>query len=142
MSRSGYSEIDGWELIRWRGAVASAIRGKRGQAFLREMLAALDALPNKRLIAEELEAGGEVCALGSVGKMRSMQMSSLHPEDHVGLSDAFGIPPSLIQEIEFINDDDWAYTHITPEERFNTVRKWVVSQLTNSTGREYGQVTP
>ena len=34
MSRSGYTdECDGWELVRWRGAVNSAIRGKRGQAF-------------------------------------------------------------------------------------------------------------
>jgi hypothetical protein len=37
MSRSGYSDdLENWSLIRWRGAVASAIRGRRGQAFLRE----------------------------------------------------------------------------------------------------------
>lgn len=45
-------------MIRWRGAVASAIRGKRGQAFLREMLAALDAMPEKRLIAGSLVFDG------------------------------------------------------------------------------------
>jgi hypothetical protein len=46
MSRSGYSDDHSeWDLIRWRGAVASAIRGKRGQAFLRELLVALDAMP-------------------------------------------------------------------------------------------------
>jgi hypothetical protein len=55
MGRAGYSEdCDGWALIRWRGAVTSAIRGKRGQAFLREMLDALDALPVKRIAS-----GGE-----------------------------------------------------------------------------------
>ena len=55
MSRSGYHDgIDQWDLIRWRGAVASAIRGKRGQAFLREMLDALDALPEPKLIAHDL----------------------------------------------------------------------------------------
>lgn len=44
MSRSGYNDdCDGWALIRWRGAVNSAINGKRGQAFLRELVAALDA---------------------------------------------------------------------------------------------------
>jgi hypothetical protein len=43
-----------WSHIRWRGAVASAIRGGRGQAFLREMLAAMDAMPVKRLVANEL----------------------------------------------------------------------------------------
>lgn len=57
MSRSGYTEdCDGWDLIRWRGAVASAIRGKRGQAFLREALAALDAMPEKQLISHDLVA--------------------------------------------------------------------------------------
>ena len=31
MSRSGYEDgLEMWDLIRWRGAVASAIRGKRG----------------------------------------------------------------------------------------------------------------
>ena len=42
MSRSGYSEDvdDNWDHIRWRGQVASAIKGKRGQRMLREMLGA------------------------------------------------------------------------------------------------------
>ena len=51
MSRSGYTdECDGWEFVRWRGAVNSAIRGKRGQAFLNEMVTALDAMQEKRLL--------------------------------------------------------------------------------------------
>lgn len=60
MSRSGYSEDcdNDWSLIRWRGAVKSAIRGKRGQALLKEMLEALDAMPVKRLIRGELVATG------------------------------------------------------------------------------------
>jgi hypothetical protein len=37
MSRSGYSDDYGddepWQLIMWRGAVASAFRGRRGQPF-------------------------------------------------------------------------------------------------------------
>src|SRR5262245_16738600 len=36
--------------MRWRGAVHAAIFGKRGQAFLTELLAALDALPEKKLL--------------------------------------------------------------------------------------------
>jgi hypothetical protein len=46
MSRSGYDEScdDNWGLICWRGAVASALRGRRGQAFLRELVDALDAV--------------------------------------------------------------------------------------------------
>ena len=61
MSRSGYVDADDcdegeqWRHIRWRGAIKSAIRGKRGQAFLREMLDALDALPQKRLVPNVLQ---------------------------------------------------------------------------------------
>jgi hypothetical protein len=52
MSRSGYSdEGDHWDMIRWRGAVKSAMRGKRGQAFLRELRDTLDAMPEKRLVS-------------------------------------------------------------------------------------------
>jgi len=41
MSRSGYSDdCEGSELAMWRGQVASAKRGKRGQRFFRELVAA------------------------------------------------------------------------------------------------------
>ena len=130
MSRSGYSEnCSNWELIRWRGAVASAIRGRRGQQFLQKMLAALDALPHKRLIAHEIEKDGDVCALGSVARARSLDATSLDPYDHEGLGKAFDISSKLVQEIEFINDEIW----YTPEERFIGVRKWIIQQILQQT---------
>ena len=69
MSRSGYSDDygDEWSRICWRGAVASSLRGKRGQSFLREMLASLDALPAHELISGELVKEGEACAIGECG---------------------------------------------------------------------------
>lgn len=130
MSRSGYSDdCDGWSLICWRGAVASAIGGKRGQAFLREMLAALDALPTKRLIAHELEEDGEVCAIGSVGKARGMQMAEIDPSDNEKIADVFSIAPALVKEIEYENDNDFAFGEETPERRFARVRAWVAEQI-------------
>lgn len=131
MSRSGYSEdCDGWELIMWRGAVDSAIRGKRGQAFLREMLAALDAMPEKRLITDDLEASGEVCALGSVGKARGLDMSELDPEDRYTVANVFGISRAMAAEIVFENDDGAGYwSKETPEVRWHRMRAWVVSNL-------------
>ena len=46
MSRSGYSDdYEPSNIAMWRGQVASAMRGKRGQAFLRELIEALDAFP-------------------------------------------------------------------------------------------------
>ena len=133
MSRSGYTDdtddIDNWALIKWRGAVASAMRGKRGQAFLREMLAALDALPNKLLIADDLFSpmDGEVCALGSVGKARGIDMSALDPHDHMLVAEAFGIPHALACEIMEANDDH--YIAETCEARFTRMRRWIETKL-------------
>ena len=128
MSRSGYNDsCDGWEFIMWRGAVASAIRGKRGQQFLRDLVAALDALPTKRLIAEELESpDGGVCAIGSVGKQRGLSMQGIDPEDREMVATAFGIAPALAAEIMYENDNDFAYNKETPEQRWERVRQWAV----------------
>ena len=132
MSRLGYSDDcdDQWGLIRWRGAVASAIRGKRGQAFLREMLAALDALPEKRLIENDLEHGGEVCALGAVGKARGTPMANIDPEDQESVAAALSLPLTLACEIMFINDEAWNKER--PEHRYIRVRKWVESKLADN----------
>jgi hypothetical protein len=132
MSRSGYSEdgdLEQWSLICWRGAVNSAIKGARGQAFLREMLAALDALPEKKLIAGELAAHGEVCAIGSVGQRRGLDMSKLDPEDRDSVAGAFGIAPAMAAEIVFENDNDFSWRTETPEARFARMRAWVVAQI-------------
>lgn len=130
MSRSGYSDDidDQWGWIRWRGTVASAIRGKRGQAFLTEMLAAMDALPEKKLVAWQLEAEGQVCAIGSVGRQRGVDMTKLDPEDYSRVAHTFGIADPLAQEIVWMNDEDGPFKE-TPEQRFARMRKWVESKL-------------
>jgi len=131
VSRSGYSDDgDEWALIRWRGAVNAAIKGRRGQAFLREMLAALDALPAKRLAAEELEADGEVCALGSVGRARGLDMSAIDPYDHDTVAGKFNIAHALACEIMWENDEGGGYwKHETPESRFARMRTWIERRL-------------
>lgn len=129
MSRSGYidDDIDQWALIRWRGQVASAIKGRRGQAFLQELIDALDAMPEKSLIAHELEQDGNVCAIGSVGVRRGTDMSGLDPEDPNGISTVFGIASQMVQEIEYMNDErGW---NETPEQRWQRMRKWAASNL-------------
>lgn len=129
MSRSGYTDDsdDRWEMICWRGAVKSAIRGKRGQQFLREMLAALDALPEHKLIANDLEQEGAVCALGAVGKARSMDMSRIDPYEPEMVAASFGIAAALAQEVVYINDEHWPPE--TPESRYARVRRWVEAQI-------------
>ncbi len=128
MSRSGYSDdCEQWDLIRWRGAVAAAIRGKRGQAFILEMWKAMQALPERKLIADELEQDGAVCAIGSVGKARGVDMAALDPTDHQAVAATFGIPHTLACEIMFMNDD---FKHSeTPEVRFARMKQWAEENL-------------
>lgn len=136
MSRSGYTEDleDQWALIRWRGAVASATRGKRGQRLFRDLLTALDAMPVKRLIAHELVNEGEVCALGALGQARKIDLSKVDAEDPEAVADAFEVAPALAQEIVYMNDEhfvygaDWEH-RITPEQRWQKMRAWVAAQI-------------
>jgi len=143
MSRSGYTDdIDNyWSHIRWRGAVSSAFRGKRGQAFLKEMLAAMDAMPVKRLVADRLENAelvtcshwglfetDSVCAIGTVGRARGVDMGALDPDDYHTVAATFGIAEAMAQEIVFMNDEA-GYWEETPEERFRRMRRWIESEI-------------
>src|SRR5437762_7743973 len=108
MSRHGYTDDceNMWDMIRWSGAVKSTLRGRRGQDFLRELLAALDALPEPRLIAEDLQnpVTGEVCALGAVARARGADVSTVSADDWEQVSRLFGISETLAREIMFHND--------------------------------------
>jgi hypothetical protein len=129
MSRSGYTEDhdNEWQLIMYRGAVASATRGARGQKLLRDLLDALDKLPERKLIAGELEEAGAVCALGAVGRERGLDMSGLDPYDPDTIAGTFGIAPALAREIVYENDE--CGRNETPEQRFERMRRWVASQI-------------
>ena len=110
MSRSGYSEEwDGHNtpLEFYRQAVHQAIRGRRGQMFLVDLAAALDAMPEKRLVADDLQTEtGAVCAIGSLGAARGIEMSRLDPEDARRVAQTFGIAECLAREIVWENDEN------------------------------------
>jgi len=147
MSRSGYSD-DGENIAMWRGQVASAIRGRRGQAFLVEVVEALDALSEKKLITDALEADGAVCAIGSVGLRRGVNMAPLDPDEPEPIAKAFGIARQLVQEIEYENDErQWRYEHgksrrETPEERWQRMRDWAVSHIKDVATRARLTIAP
>lgn len=96
--------------------------------MLRELAAALDAMPNKRLIADELESSGEVCALGCLGRAKGLDMADLNPHEPTQVSRAFGIAPALAQEIVYRNDECGS-RQTTPEQRWSMVRRWVSEQI-------------
>lgn len=128
MSRSGYDDgCDGWDLIRWRGAVNSAIKGKRGQVLLSEMAKALDAMSVKRLISDKLIShDGGVCALGAVAKHRGLNVDGIDPENSEQVCVAFNIAEALAREIAYENDE---YYGQTPESRWKRMREWVNANL-------------
>lgn len=154
MSRSGYSDDYGDDdplaLGRWRAAVRSAMNGKRGQAFLREALDALDAMPEKRLIVGELVVDGHqcrlgdsdiivgadelcdkrgnpypmgsCCLLGAVAKARKIDVSDLDPYDIGRVAPRFGIADAMTRELVYWNDECGPRNE-TPEQRWQRMRK-------------------
>jgi hypothetical protein len=137
MSRSGYIEDDDdqWRHIRWRGMVASATRGKRGQEFFHSLINALDAMPVKELIADVVEdKDGQVCALGALGKHKGLDMSGLTSEEFYDDYEAmsawaayhFNIADCLAREVVYVNDEIFFHT---PSERWQQMRKWAESQI-------------
>lgn len=127
MSRHGYSD-NCENVAMWRGVIASASRGKRGQAFFRALLEALDSMPERRLVMGELQdKEGSVCALGCLGKARGVDLKTVDTEDWDGLGELFDIAPQLAQEVMYVNDDSWRVT--SPEERWSTVRAWAARHI-------------
>jgi hypothetical protein len=143
MSRHGYRD-DCWDddnnihIINYRGAVASAFRGARGQAFMQEMLESMAALPTQELVAGELVGTTmtsyghwgmfEVpcaCALGSVALRRGMDVSNLDIEDYTAVAAAFGISEAMAREIMYENDE----YGVTDAARFSFIRRWIEGEL-------------
>lgn len=148
MSRSGYVDDtdDALALGRWRAQVKSAIRGKRGQAFLRELAAAMDAMPQKALIKNELiDQDGDCCTIGVVCKLRGVPVEGVDYDDPESVGNLVGIAKQMAAEIEYENDEcgdryervpgmqAWKHVDETPEERWQRMRKWVESQIIQST---------
>jgi hypothetical protein len=166
MSRSGYSEDFDCDadsvnaMILYRTSVDNAIYGKRGQKFLKDLIIALDALSEKRLITESLiipswaetsawidpeydykhksyfrreiskfERSNEiagVCAIGSVGLLRGVDMTNLDPEHIYKVAATFKIAPVMAREIAHMNDEE-SDVNETPEQRWQRMRDWAVS---------------
>jgi len=134
MSRSGYSD-DCETVGLWQAAVSRAIAGKRGQKFLREMAAALDAMPVKELITDELVLDeSRVCAIGAVAVARKLDVSDLEGADGGEVGERFGIARAMACEIVYQNDEARPWVNgrkETPAERWTRMRAWVSDQLAN-----------
>ena len=114
----------------------AAIRGKRGQVLLRDLLAALDEMPEKLLIASDFVwPDGKCCALGALGLSRGMDSEDLNAlgGDVAKAARAFAAPPSLIEAIQRENDaGPWVgrRTYQFQHNRWIYMRAWVASKIT------------
>lgn len=135
--RSGYTDDCDDDLAagRWCGRVESSIRGKRGQVLLRRLAVALDAMPEKWLAGDTEEGfaneAGEVCALGALMKHDGEDPNEYDATDHEAQGKHYDVAPCLIQEIEFLNDEQFGYL-ATPNQgrlRWSEMRAWVQKKL-------------
>lgn len=128
MSRSGYSE-DCENLELYRASVERAIYGKRGQAFLKELAAALDAMPEKVLIRGELvDEHGGVCAIGAVCKARNLDVINVNYDEPEQVAKLIGVARSMAAEIAYMNDERGRFSQL-PSERWKMMREWVNENL-------------
>lgn len=138
----------------WDANCRRSIKGRVGQRELRELEAALLALPEKRLIHGSLKDDeGGVCAIGCYAKHKGIDLSKFDPEDEsdaVGV--AAGMPRLVAWTVVALNDMTldtvWELAHgplqrweasymggiplirkMTPEERYEKVLAWVRAQL-------------
>lgn len=138
----------------WDANCRRSIAGKVGQRELRELEAALLAMPEKRLIHGELtDDDGGVCAIACYARHKGLDLSKFDPEDEsdeVGI--AAGMPRLVAWQVVALNDITldtvWEVAHgpvqrghgvykggiplvrdMTPEERYTAVLKWVRARL-------------
>ena len=138
----------------WDANLRRSLKGKAGQHALRELEAALLALPEKRLIRDALtDDEGGVCAIACYAKHKGVDLSRFDPEDEsdeVGI--AAGMPRLVAWKVVALNDIEldtvWEVAHgpiqrghgvykggiplvrdMTPEERYDAVLKWCRAQI-------------
>lgn len=138
----------------WQANCRRSLQGKTGQQELRELEAALAALPVKRLIHGALEdEHGGVCAIAAYAKHKGHDISKADPEDEsdiVGIE--AGMPRLVAWKVVEMNDlrfDDYYWDTAegptwdpfskgggyqvrlpcTPEKRYELMLAWVRSEL-------------
>ena len=140
---SRYCDSDDYDWEPWMegqaaGAMRSAIRGRRGQQLLRDLIAGLDALPVQELAAGALEdpETGCVCALGAVRIQRGanavpLDFDPTDPDiDWRYLAKPFDISETLAHAV--ISENEYSSKRNDEQSRrrrWQSVRAWAVGNL-------------
>jgi hypothetical protein len=148
MSRFDYDDEGDIPYALWRQTVRNALQGKRGQKALREIEAALLALPEPRLIEGSLcaETPGrpyEFCVVGAWARARILagngprglktlddlkDFDDEDPDQTADLGRVMGCAYAMAWELGQQND----YHGASPESRYRYVLSWVRGQIKQS----------
>jgi hypothetical protein len=132
-------DFESWMEGQDAGALKSAIKGRRGQRFLQDLLAALDSLPEPELSAGALEdeTTGCCCAFGAVRRFRGESSVPLwfdpmdEDVDPHHLAELFDVSQRLAWEVVVVNDT-YCGNNNSPGDRrrrFKEVREWAVRNI-------------
>lgn len=132
--RINYSEDEDYpgQFELWQANCRRSLLGAKGQAALRELEAALLALPSKRLIRNDLDDGADVCAIGALVRFKQItpQADAEFEMEDVGIE--CGMPRLVAWKVVELNDVELDYrwllgrsVEITPEDRYQRVLEWV-----------------
>jgi hypothetical protein len=96
---------------------------------LQSLVAALDAMPEKRLVSSVLQDDdGEVCVLGAALKYANKECPVSDDDfDKEWTAGQLGIAVQLVQETVFTNDE--CGCNETPEQRWTRMRRWAALNL-------------
>lgn len=136
----------------WYGALVRTLNGQRGQRLLREVEAALLALPTPELIEGHfLTPEGAVCAVGALALYRGQRAGATREEvirgwlcpqgedipqadDYldseagtVEAGEALGLSRRLAYELAWVNDE--LYSGLDPAARWAAVLAWVRARI-------------
>ena len=140
---SRYCDSDDYDYEPWMegqaaGAMQRAIRGRRGQRLLRDLIDGLDALPVPELAAGALEdpETGCVCAFGAVRLQRGadavpLSFDPTDPDiDWRYLAKPFDISETLANAVVSQNEyDSKSNGEQSRRRRWQSVRAWAVRNL-------------
>ena len=128
----------------WQSMYQRSLKGKRGQRNLRDFIAALDAMPEKRLISDaqvEKEYDEDkdeyvvvgVCAVACFAAARGKDPAYFGDEDDsdiystAELGRSAGLSWTMAWEMTNANDEEFG--SLSPEERWQAMRDWAVLKL-------------
>lgn len=116
----------------WQANCRRSLNGRAGQEALRDLESALLAMPEKRLIVDDLAVDGEVCAVGALMRARGVPQGRLEEISGDDDTDVLAAKEARVPRLvgwKLVELNDYELEHVTPEQRYERVLDWVRERL-------------